>query len=107
MTVMNDFQGDSTDYTWGVRYWSLNAVGADPGDELSWSEAVFITESELDAHTLFDQYAVVYEANPDVRNLQLVYYPKIEWRVAREQQPGDAEAARQRVEAELRGTPTE
>lgn len=107
MTVINELQGDTNDYTWGVRYWSLNAVGADPGDEYSWSEAVFITESALDAYTLFDQYVAAYAANPDVRNIQLVYTPKIQWRVQQEESPGDAEAARQRIAEALRDTPNE
>ena len=65
--------------TWAVRYWSLNAVGADPSDENSWSEFAFVVESQIEAQDLFDQYSRVYADNPDIRDLQMVKVKKIKW----------------------------
>ncbi|WP_048890648.1 hypothetical protein [Mycobacterium heckeshornense] len=73
------------DNSWAVRYQALNHPEADPDLESSWSQYVFLVDSQLDAIEVRDQWARVYAGNPNIRDIQIVYAPKITWTVYNDQ----------------------
>lgn len=67
--------------TWGVRYWALNATDADPTDENSWTQAIYIVESKIEAYELYDQWNEVYADHPNIRGIQIIEAPPIQWHI--------------------------
>lgn len=70
---------NTEDYTFGVQYESLAHPDYDREDPESWRTFSMPVESLLEAHELKDQYVNAYANNNNIRNIEVVYTPKIVW----------------------------